>query len=150
MDWYGRSKRTVRLLACGLQYVRVLLMALAAILPIIGQLTKSAMLGNALLASLLVGAAAALQAGDKHLGISAAWMRYVLASSHIRKALDEFRLDWIMLQAKAGASPNSRQADEFLQLGRKFAAAVEGLVSQDTQAWATEFRSFSDTGSKAA
>lgn len=141
MDWYWRSKRTVRLLASGLQYARVLLMAAAAILPIVGQLAKNALLGNALLASLLVGAAAALQAGDKHLGVSSAWVRYVMAASHIRKALEEFRMDWMLLLARTGPSPTCLQAEAFLQLARRFHATVGGFVTQDTQAWATEFQS---------
>jgi hypothetical protein len=141
MGWYWRSKRSVRLLASGLQYVRVLLMALAAIIPIVGQLTGSPLLSNALLASLLVGTAAALQAADKHLGISTAWVRYVLAATQIRKALEEFRMDWILLLAKTGPNPAARQAEAFLQLAKKFRVTVEALVSQDTQAWATEFQS---------
>jgi len=144
MDWYWRSKRTVRLLASGLQYARVLLMAAAAILPVVGQLAGNALLGNALLASLLVGAAAALQAGDKHLGISSAWVRYVMAATRIRKALDEFRIDWMLLLARTGPSPTARQAEAFLQLARKFHASVEGLVTEDTQAWAAGFLSLSD------
>ena len=141
MDWYWRSKRTVRLLATSLQYARVVLMASAAILPVVGQLTGSALLRNALLASLLVGAAAALQAGDKHLGISAAWVRYVLAATHIRRALEEFRMDWMLLLARTGSAPTPRQAEAFLQLARRFRLTVEGFVTQDTQAWATEFQS---------
>ena len=145
MDWYWRSKRTVRLLATSLQYARVVLMAAAAILPVIGQLTRCALLGNALLVSLLVGASAALQAADKHLGISAAWVRYVMAATHIRKALEEFRMDWMLLLARTGPAPTPRQAEAFLQLARKFRLTVEGLVTQDTQAWAAEFQSsFSD------
>jgi hypothetical protein len=133
LAWYWHSKRTVRLLASGLQYSRVVLMALAAILPIVGQLSGSAVLSNALLACLLVGGAAALQACDKQLGISSAWVRYVLAATAIRKALEDFRMDWVLLQAKA-----ETDAAEFLELARKFHATVAGLVSQDTQAWAIE------------
>ena len=141
MDWYWRSKRTVRLLATCLQYARVVLMAAAAILPVVGQLTRSALLGNALVASLFVGSATALQAGDKHLGISAAWVRYVLAATHIRRALEEFRMDWMLLLARTGPEPTARQAEAFLQLSRKFRLTVEAFVLQDTQAWATEFQS---------
>src|SRR5579872_5841778 len=150
MDWYWRSKRTVRLLASGLQYARVLLMAAAAILPVVGQLAGNALLGNALLASLLVGAAAALQAGDKHLGISSAWVRYVMASTQIHRALEQFHMDWVLLLAKAGADPTAPQAEAFLQLARRFHLGVETLVSQDTQAWATEFRDVSKELDKAA
>ena len=141
LDWYGQSKRTVRLLASGLQYSRALLMALAAIIPIIGRLAGNALLSNALLASLLVGTAAALQAGDKHLGISAAWVRYVLAATQIRKALEEFRMDWLLLLTKTGPNPTLRQAEAFLQLARKFHLAVEGVVAADTRSWATGFQS---------
>lgn len=140
----------MRLLASGMQYARVVLMGMAAVLPVVGQLWKSALLGNALLASLLVGAAAAVQAADKHLGISAAWVRYVMASAHIRRALEEFRMDWVLLQVKAGPAPSARQVEDFLQLARRFGLTVEGFVSQDTQSWATEFRTFSDSGTKAA
>ena len=141
LDWYWQSKRTVRLLASGLQYSRALLMALAAIIPIVGRLTGNALMSNALLASLFVGTAAALQAGDKHLGISAAWVRYVLAATQIRKALEEFRLDWILLLTKTGPNPTRRQAESFLQLARKFHLAVEGVVTDDTRSWATTFQS---------
>ncbi|HEV2445186.1 MAG TPA: SLATT domain-containing protein [Candidatus Sulfopaludibacter sp.] len=141
LDWYWQSKRTVRLLASGLQYSRALLMALAAIVPIIGKLTGNALLSNALLASLFVGTAAALEAGDKHLGISAAWVRYVLAATQIRRALEEFRMDWILLLTKTGPDPTRRQAESFLQLARKFHLAVESVVADDTRSWATSFQS---------
>ena len=148
LAWYWRSKRTVRLLASGLQYARVVLMALAAILPIIGQLVGSAVLSNALLVCLLVGASAALQAADKHLGVSSAWVRYVTAATQIRRSLEEFRMDWVLLLAKT-ADP-AKEAEAFLQLARRFHLGVEALVSQDTQAWATQFRDFSKDPDPAA
>lgn len=143
LDWYWRSKRTVRLLASGIQYTRVALMGLAAILPIVGQLTGNALLSNALLVCLLVGTSAALQAGDKHLGISAAWVRYVMAATQIRRALEEFRMGWTILMVKTGNHPNASEAEAFLRVARDFHLSVEALVSQDTRAWAIGFQELS-------
>src|SRR5207302_5189632 len=109
-QWYWKNKGSK---AFWSQVIRFLVWALAAVgglLPIIGGISSTSLpnntttinLNNGLWASLLLGIAAALIGLDKGFGFSSGWARYVLTATNIRKALEEFRLDWTALRAKAG------------------------------------------------
>jgi hypothetical protein len=63
------------------------------------------MFESPLWSSLFLGVAAALIGLDKTFGYSSGWARYVLTATNIRKSLEDFRLDWAELMAKAGNPP---------------------------------------------
>src|ERR1035438_2183728 len=94
VNWYWRNKRSKSFLSQWIQFLAVLLTSGAAIVPIVGQFVHSATMTNGLMASLLVGVAAALLALDKAFGFSSGWTRYVMTATNIRKTLEEFRMDW--------------------------------------------------------
>jgi hypothetical protein len=98
-------------------------------------------LQNGLWASLLLGVAAALFGLDKTFGFSSGWARYVLTATNIRKTLEEFRMEWAELMAKAGTSLTADNVAPLLERAKKFRSDVEGLVLQETKDWVTEFQS---------
>ena len=67
------------------------------------------------MASICVGSAAALIGLDKTFGFSSGWARYVLTVTSIRKALEEFRMDWISLSAKIDKTPTPDQIQALIQ-----------------------------------
>lgn len=142
--WYWKSKGPK---ALGSQVIRFSVWALAAVgglLPIIGTLAKETFpnLANGLWASLLLGIAAALLGLDKGFGFSSGWARYVLTATNIRKSLEEFRLDWTALRAKAGNPlTTAEQVAPLIERAKQFRSDVEGLVLQETKDWVTEFQS---------
>jgi len=96
---------------------------------------------SGLVASLLVGLAAALLGLDKAFGFSSAWARYALTATTIRKALVEFHLDWATLSANRCPTNSTEQTIALIQRGKDLISTVEGLVLQETRDWVTEFQS---------
>jgi len=140
VNWYWKNKRSKSFLSQWIQFLAVILTSGAAIIPIIGQFVNSNTMKNGLMASLLVGIAAALLALDKAFGFSSGWTRYVMTASNIRKSLEEFRMDWAGLIAKAGPNPTPVQIQALIERAKEFRIAVEGLVLQETKDWVTEFQ----------
>lgn len=92
------------------------------------------------LSSLLLGIAAGMFGLDKAFGISSGWTRYVLTATLLEKTLEEFRLQWTLLMAKAGAHPTPDQVEGLLSCARDFRVAVAAAVLQETKDWVTEFQ----------
>lgn len=150
-SWYMKAKGWKATMSRAIRLIAIVATALAGLLPIALTLV-SALRGTAgagtsavggvstgLWSSLLVGLAAALLGVDRAFGFSTGWIRYILTASTIRKCLEEFRLDWALLTAKAGATPTPAQLEEMLRRAKDFRLAIEGYVIQETKDWATEF-----------
>ncbi len=152
-NWYWRAKRWKARPSYIIRFSAWILASVAGLLPIIGELipaTPSGQtphgiaalhLGNGLWASLLLGIAAALFGLDKTFGFSSGWARYVLTATNIRKMLEEFRMEWAELMAKAGTSLTADNVAPLLERAKKFRSDVEALVLQETKDWVTEFQS---------
>jgi len=144
VDWYWRAKRSKARPSQAIRFLAWILAAIGGLLPVIGYLFQShipANLRDGLWASLLLGVAAALLGLDKAFGYSSGWARYVLTATNIRKALEEFRLDWAELMAKAGTSLTGENAALLIERAKKFRVDVESLVLEETKDWVTEFQS---------
>ena len=141
--WYWQRKKWKARLSRGVQFLAVVLTALAGIVPVAGALLKDANVApiSPLWSSLLVGIAAALLGVDRAFGYSSGWARYVLAATAIRKNYEEFRMDWIALTAGACPTPTPEQVAALLQKAKDFRVGVEAIVQQETRDWVTEFQS---------
>jgi len=152
-NWYWQHKGAKALWS---QIIRFAVWALATVgglLPIMAvvfkeffrhlPLTKDSHLDltNGLWASLLLGMAAGLLGLDKGFGFSSGWARYVLTATNIRKSLEDFRLDWAALRAKAGSPLTEEKVAPLLERAKQFRSEVESLVLQETKDWVTEFQS---------
>jgi len=136
--WKARCSRFIQLSAISLT-------ALGGIFPILSFILRNTGKwpnppDSGLWSSLFVGIAAALIAIDRSFGFSSGWARYVLTATSIRKALEEFRMDWVLLSAEVSSSPSADQIATFIQKARDFRLAVEGFVLQETRDWVTEFQ----------
>jgi len=143
ISWYWSHKIWKARLSQAIQLTALTSTALAGLLPVITAIFPSFSIlgtGNGLAASLFVGFAAALIGLDKAFGLSSGWARYVLTATTIRKSLEEFRLDWTTLQAKANTPPSKDDIAVLLQRARDFVGLVEGMVLQETKDWITEFQ----------
>jgi SMODS and SLOG-associating 2TM effector domain 2 len=143
-NWYWQRKTWKARLAGLTQWLAVVLTGFAAILPIahkVGVLSfLEAEIDSGLLASLLIGSAAALLGIDRVVGFSSGWTRYVLTATAIRSACEEFRMDWTALAAQQGSPPEPEHVGAMIQRAKVFRLAVEALVTKETQDWAVEFR----------
>ena len=144
MAWYWQKKGSKAKLSRGIQLCAVVFTALGAIFPVATNLLREPLglgtVDTGLLASLFVGIAAALIGLDRAFGYSSGWARYVLTATTIRKSLEEFRMDWAALSAKAGANPTPDQLVVFVARARDFIVGVQELVLQETRDWVTEFQ----------
>jgi hypothetical protein len=140
-DWYWQKKQSKSRYSRWIRFSAVVLTSAGAIVPIIGQIFGGPTLNTGLWASFFVGAAAALLALDKAFGFSSGWTRYVLAATNIGKALEEFRMDWNALIAKACPNPSPDQIQALIQRAKELSVTVDGFVLQETKDWVTEFQS---------
>jgi hypothetical protein len=151
--WYWKNKASKALWSRIIRFTVWALAAVGGLLPILAVLLKDIFtnlsltknshldLTNGLWASLLLGIAAALLGLDKGFGFSSGWARYVLTATNIRKSLEEFRLDWTVLRAKAGSPLTAENVAPLIERAKQFRSDVEGLVLQETKDWVTEFQS---------
>lgn len=145
-NWYWRNKASKARLSQIIRFTAWILAAVGGLLPLIGSLFGKYFpqleFTNSLWASLLLGLAAALLGLDKAFGYSSGWARYVLTATNIRKSLEEFRMDWAELMAKAGTPlKTADQVAPLIERAKTFRSNVEGLVLQETKDWVTEFQS---------
>lgn len=144
-DWYWQAKRWKAYPSRIIRFLAWILAAIGGLLPVAGYLLHTYLkvaenLKDGLWASILLGVAAALFGLDKAFGYSSGWARYVLTATSIRKALEEFRMDWAELRAKAGTTLSSENVAPLLERAKKFRVDVESLVLQETKDWVTEFQ----------
>lgn len=146
--WYWDSKKSKARWSQLIRMSAIVFTAGAGLVPVafyigkdLGWATAAAATTSGLWASVMVGIAAALLGLDRAFGLSSGWARYVLAATDIRKRLEEFRMDWIGLTAAASPEPSTEQVSALIQKAKEFRVAVEGIVSQETKDWVTEFQS---------
>src|SRR5262245_3480502 len=89
--WKARCSRAIQLGAMVSTALAGLIPIIVAIFPVVLPVFGTS---TGLAASLFVGFAATLIGIDKAFGLSSGWARYVLTATTIRKALQEFRMDW--------------------------------------------------------
>jgi hypothetical protein len=146
IGWYWGAKRWKARFSQIIRFLAWILASVAGLLPVFGDLfkdhiPKALQLNDGLWASLLLGVAAALFGLDKAFGYSSGWARYVLTATNIRRALEEFRLDWTDLMAKAGTSLTGENAALLIERAKKFRVDVETFVMEETKDWVMEFQS---------
>ena len=140
INWYWHAKRSKARPSYIIRFLAWVLAAVAGLLPILGGILTNDTLNKPLWPSLLLGIAAALFGLDKTFGYSSGWARYVLTATNIRKTLEEFRMDWAQLMAKAGTKPKDEDVAELIARATRFRIDVERLILQETKEWVTEFQ----------
>ena len=150
--WYWKHKKAKAWVAVTIQWIAILATGLAGLVPVAAKLSlfggvsawlrqrHIAPIDSGLLASFLIGGGAALLGLDRIAGLSSGWTRYVLTATAIRTASEEFRFDWAALSAQTATPPTPEQVAALIQKAKAFSMAIEGLISKETQDWATEFR----------
>jgi len=152
IGWYWKKKTWKARLSRAIQWIAIVLTATAGLLPVAGQLfvtythRSGSILQSGLVSSVLVGSAAALLGLDKAFGFSTGWARYVLAATDIRRLLETFRMEWMILvntscpPPGSNAQPSPELVSALLTKARDFRVAVENVVVQETKDWVTEFQ----------
>lgn len=158
-EWYFREKDGKKRWSRFLRFVAIVLTTIGGLEPIFeaagismpiwsftemlfGVSVKSGHVGY-----LFFAVAAALLGFDRFFGLSSGWIRYITTGMAINRQIDDFRLEWQMLMVQAcAAAPSptsllSQDIEKMLTALRGFAGTVSKLITDETQAWVTEFQS---------
>jgi len=142
--WYLAHKATKSWFSRYMRLGVIVMTAFGALFPIAANLFEplksSPIATSSLIPALLVGLSAALLGADRAFGFSTGWIRYITTAAVIRKALEEFRIDWMLKSSQASSPPTNEQVAELVQAAKTFRLAVEGYVIDETRAWAVEFQ----------
>jgi hypothetical protein len=141
IEWYFNSKSSKSLWSRWFRVLAIALSTAAGILPIAISLLKGkypalGQVESGLLVSLLLGAAAGLIGLDHFFGFSSGWVRYVLTATAIQSALEEFRMDWHLLNAHLSTPPTNEQVVAMIQRAKSFRTTIANMVLDETKAWA--------------
>jgi hypothetical protein len=141
-QWYARKRPAKRTAGRILRVATVILGAIAAIIPIISEITttngKPAVAPGWAAVSLAV--AAAFISLDRFFGFSSGWMRFMKAELQLTRLRHIFEYAWNNLRATSEDPPDDTQLTAYLKLAENFVLAVDGIVAEETSAWITEFR----------
>jgi 4-amino-4-deoxy-L-arabinose transferase-like glycosyltransferase len=141
-DWYARKRRVKAAWGRALRVGAIVLGAVAAVLPILAQIStaddRPAIPPGWSAVALAI--AASLVALDRYFGFSAAWMRFMAAELAITRLRHDFEYAWQAARATAGDPPSDGEVAALLELARNVVVAVDDVIANETGAWITEFR----------
>ena len=140
IEWYSMARRPKRRLATTARFVAVILIGVAALLPMLEGILVADI--NAIWISLAIAAAAGAIGLDRALGSSTGWIRCIKTELQLRDTLEKFELEWECARAhRRGRCPTSDETIEMLRSAKQFAEHINIIVQEETNAWVDEFQS---------
>lgn len=133
ISWYSQRRLPRKF---GSQLIRVLVIAFSgagALCPFLDATKVFPKLDLGEWGYVFFGLAAAIFLFDKFFGLSSGWMRFMVTTLQLERALKEFQFDWVELNIRK-ASPH-----KFVERLKTFALLVNNLVQQETTQWVSEF-----------
>jgi SMODS and SLOG-associating 2TM effector domain 2 len=141
-SWYAEKRKGKRQWGRLLRVLALLLIAAAAVIPILAQTYEHD--GKPWIspawASILLVVAAALVGLDRYFGFSSAWMRFMEAELRVTRLRHTFEYDWETTRAGATGAVGGGVA-ALLPLAQTFVLGVDGVLADETAAWIAVFRS---------
>lgn len=143
IEWYYLSKRNKCRLGYFLRVGSMIAIAIAGIIPIIGEIFKK---GNVPLispawATVSLAIAALLIALDQFGGYTSGWVRYVRTAQKLTMLLGDFQLDWESHRlSRVQDNVDAKILKEGIILCKNFLQSVNSEVQAETNAWAKEFQ----------
>jgi hypothetical protein len=141
--WYTEKRRPKRIGGQILRISSIFLLGIAALVPVLSELSAGD--GEPAIApawaSVALVAAATLVALDRYFGFSTGWTRFMAADLHIGRLRRDFEFDWNELEVASADGTAVKQ----LQLAHRFVAAVDRVVADETSTWSNEFQAALDS-----
>jgi SMODS and SLOG-associating 2TM effector domain 2 len=138
-EWYFSHRASKQLGGQALRVGAIALGAIAAILPVISELSDNAVAAG--WATVALALAAAFLALDRFFGFSSGWMRFMVTGQEVASLRHEFEYEWQSKAASAAEAPSDDQTLALLKLASGLVAAVDATIARETGAWVTEFDS---------
>jgi hypothetical protein len=147
IEWYFAHASTKKWGSCISRYLVLVFGGVAGLVPILvaiwpqewAWLTLPPQQWS-LVSSLLLGVVAVLLAVDRYGDFSSGWVRYTLTGFEIRRALQDFRMEWVRYRLRSPAPIRAQDVELAVGLAQKFVLAVEASIGGETRQWASEFQ----------
>ncbi len=140
ISWYVRARRPKRHVATSARFLAVALLGVAALLPLLEGILITQV--QPIWISLAIATAAGAIGLDRALGSSSGWIRCIKTELQLRDALEHFELEWETTRANLrGTCPSPEQTTQMLKTAKDFAAQINIIVQEETNAWVEEFQS---------
>ena len=143
INWYYRKKGVKSLLGFLLRLGAILAVAVAGLIPLIGELLKrNGIPGiSPAWATVALALAGLLIAIDRFGGYTSGWIRYIRTAQMLTSLQGEFRLDWEEnRRARLEETSDADRTKEGINLCRTFLRAVYAQVRLETDLWAQDFQ----------
>lgn len=143
IDWYYRKKWSKSLLGFLLRLGAILMVGVAGLIPLIGELLKRDGIPgiSPAWATVALALAALLIAIDRFGGYTSGWIRYIRTAQTLTSLQGEFRLDWEEhRRTHCGQPSDSDRTKEGILLCKHFLRAVYEQVRLETDLWAKDFQ----------
>lgn len=131
---------------CGwiIRFLSAVLVAIAAILPTVSQLTTNNY-GRTWLppvyATLVAAVAGALFGLDRAMGWSNGWMRNIKTAGAIHTLLDDFVLEWTKMTSSLNSgSVSYDDLGLLIEKAREFVASIHVAIDTETEAWISDYK----------
>jgi hypothetical protein len=142
-SWYAKERVPKRYWGQGLRAAAIVLGAIAAVLPVLSELSTSEGVPNIPPAwsTVALAAAAALVGLDRYFGFSSAWMRFMVTGQRIASLRHRFEFHWQEARSSSGEPPSGDELAVLLGLAQGLEAEVDDAIEKETGAWVAEFNS---------
>jgi hypothetical protein len=150
IGWYFHGKKSKQKLSRYCRFFAIILTALGGLIPILAAILYSEGTETARSLERLqfqqwgylsIGLAGLFMGYDRFFGGSSGWMRYIITAMALETLIEEFRVDWLKLEADLGDPPDTVKTLAALDRVKTFLLAIRGQVERETKAWVDEFRS---------
>jgi len=144
INWYMSAKRGKKFMAQRIRVAAIVLGAMGALLPTIGELFSKSGAGSRIPAgwtTVCLAITGTLLLLDRFFGYSSGWMRYIVTGTNLIDVLREFQVDWeIERSAWQQAEPTPDQLSKLLTLCKSYLTRVSAMVKDETNSWVQEFQ----------
>jgi SMODS and SLOG-associating 2TM effector domain 2 len=142
INWYIGAKNAKRVFARSFRALSIILGAVGALLPTIGEILSDQHKSSipAGWTAVLLGIVGILLLLDRFFGFSTGWMRYISTELHLRQIAQEFQLDWEAERSTwQGAPPSKEQIGQMMAKCKALVTQVNNIVREETSMWVQEF-----------
>jgi hypothetical protein len=99
--WYMANRVVRQIASLGIRFISLLFIFLGGICPLLPKDNPHLPAPDLQLGYFLIAIGGGLLLFDRLFGISAAWMRFIIAAFEIDSLLDAFRMRWVKIQLEA-------------------------------------------------
>jgi hypothetical protein len=140
-DWYNRKKSAKSTWSKIIRFSSIILIGLGGIFPLVSKIGSFEHVSD--WGYVCIALAGTLLFLDRFFGFSSGWVRYITTEFEIRKQVKDFEMRWKIEMSRLDLCEEQLTCDKMIQMLtmlKDFSAAIDELIRQETNTWATEFQ----------